>query len=62
MNFIPSEYDFLNGVSSDPAVAREKQLNQLVDALLKKKPNWSRRRARRWIEREEARSRAAGGE
>jgi len=62
VNVIPDDFDFLAGVSSDPAVAREIQLNQLVDALMAKKPSWSRRRARRWIEREEARSRAAGGE
>jgi hypothetical protein len=58
VNVLPEDFDFLDDVSSDPEVARERQLNKLVDALLKKKPSWSRRRARRWIEREEARSRA----
>lgn len=59
MSSIPEDFDFLDGVSSDPDVAREMQLNRLVDALMRKKPSWSRRRARRWIEREEAKARGA---
>lgn len=58
MNHIPEDYDYVTGKS--PAAERERQMNQLVTALLLKKPSWSRRRARRWIEREEQRARANG--